>query len=368
MIIGIPKEVKEFEYRVGATPALVNSLVQAGHKVLVEEGAGIGAGYPDALYREIGALIASRSDVFSSEMIVKVKELQSSEYHFLKEGQLLFCFLHLAPDPKQTAALLEKKIIGIAFETVTDSEGRLPLLTPMSEIAGRQAVQVGACALQMNNGGKGVLLGGVPGVHPAHVVILGGGVVGTEAARMAMGLGASVRIFDSNINRLRALDLRFGPNLKTLYSNSYEIEKACIEADLLIGAVLVAGKRAPRLVTREILGRMEPGSVFVDVAIDQGGSAETSRPTTHGNPTYIEEGVIHYCVTNMPGASARTATQSLSNAIGPYVLAVANKGWRQALSDDPGLLSGLNVCLGSVTHPEVAHDLGYSFVPPVRLL
>jgi alanine dehydrogenase len=270
----------------------------------------------------------------------------------------------LAPDPVQAKVLLEKKVVGIAYETITDSKGALPLLTPMSEIAGRIAIQAGACHLQMDKGGKGVLLGGVPGVHPAHVVIIGGGVVGTEAARMAMGLGASVRILDTSLERLRALDARWGPNLKTLFSTPYEIEKCAEEADLLISSVLIPGKRAPKIVTRSMLRKMEPGSVFVDVAIDQGGSSETSRPTTHASPTYVEEGVIHYCVTNMPGASARTSTLALTNATNRYLLTLANLGVRQALKEDPGLRNGLNVCHGHVTHEAVAHDLNRPFVSP----
>lgn len=340
------------------------ALVQAGHRVLVETHAGEKIGFSDDAYRDAGAQIVNGpADVFEAEMIIKVKEPQVQEFEHLKENQILFCYLHLAPDPEQTRALIEKKVIGIAYETITDAAGRLPLLTPMSEIAGRVAVQAGAWALQMVNGGKGVLLGGVPGVHPAHVVIIGGGVVGTEAARMAMGLGANVRILDTNLDRLRQLDLQFGPNLKTLFSTPYEIEKCAVEADILIGSVLIPGKLAPKLITRPLLRKMAPGSVFVDVAIDQGGCSDTSRPTTHGEPIYTEEGVIHYCVANIPGACAKTATVALTNATTFYALTLANKGFPDALKEDPGLKNGLNVYLGHVTNKAVAEDLDYPFVP-----
>jgi alanine dehydrogenase len=369
MIIGIPKEVKEYEFRVGATPSMVFSLVAAGHIVFVQTGAGEKVGFSDHDYLQAGAKIAADAkQVFTAEMIIKVKEPQAQEFELLKEGQILFCYLHLAPDPVQTKALLEKKVVGIAYETVTDSFGNLPLLVPMSEIAGRVAIQAGANALQMNHGGKGVLLGGVPGVHPANVVIIGGGVVGTEAARMALGLGANVKILDTNLNRLRKLDALWGPHLKTLFSTPYEIETCIRSADLLIGSVLIAGKLAPKLVTRKFLSQMEKGSVFVDVAIDQGGCSETSRPTTHGKPTYVEEGVIHYCVTNMPGAFAKTATVALTNATCRYALMLANKGYRQAFREDPGLQNGLNVCLGHVTNLAVAHDLNLPYTEAAEMV
>jgi alanine dehydrogenase len=369
MIIGIPKEIKEHEYRVGATPSMVRAFVDAGHAVTVQKDAGAKIGFTDEMFLEAGAKIAgSAKEVYQSEMIIKVKEPQSSEYPYLYEGQILFCYLHLAPDPEQTKHLLQSKVVGIAYETVTDSAGRLPLLVPMSEIAGRIAIQAGAVSLQMNNGGKGLLLGGVPGVFPANVVVIGGGVVGTEAARMAMGLGANVTILDRSLDRLRYLDAMYAPQLKTLYSSATEIENVLKTADLVIGAVLIPGKTAPKLITRQMLRNMLPGSVIVDVAIDQGGCSETSRPTTHGNPTYVEEGVLHYCVTNMPGACARTSTMALTNATMEYALQIANKGYRQALKENAFLREGLNVCHGKVTNAFVAHDLGYSYVPPVEVL
>lgn len=369
MIIGIPKEVKNHEYRVGATPDLVRMLVELGHRVLVQTNAGTKIGYTDEMYEKAGATIVPTAEkVYEAEMIVKVKEPQSSEFPLLREGQILFGFLHLAPDPEQLKHLLERKVIGIAFETVTDREGRLPILTPMSEVAGRIAVQAGATALQMANGGKGVVLGGVPGVAPAKVVVLGGGVVGTLAARVAMGCGADVTIFERRLSRLRELDDHFGPQLKTLYSTPAAIEESIISADLVIGAVLIPGKKAPRLITEEMVKKMSRGSVFVDVAIDQGGCSETSRVTTHSEPTYIVHNVVHYCVGNMPGACARSATQALSNTLTPYVLNLANLGYKKALRRDPDLLNGLNVCLGHVTNEHVAEDCGHKYYPPGQFL
>lgn len=369
MFIGIPKEIKNHEYRVGATPAMVRAFVEAGHKVVVETHAGTQIGFTDEMFRLAGAnIVATPVDVYKAEMIIKVKEPQESEYPLLKEGQILFCYLHLAPDPVQTDALVKSKVVAIAYETVTDTQGRLPLLVPMSEIAGRIAIQIGATTLQMNNGGKGLLLGGVPGVFPARVVVIGGGVVGTESARMAMGLGANVTIIDKDLNRLRALDALFGPHLTTLYSSSLAIEEALVQADLVVGAVLIPGKTAPKLITRQMVKRMSPGSVIVDVAIDQGGCAETSKPTTHDDPTYVVDGVVHYCVTNMPGACARTATQALTNATMDYAMAIANKGYKLAMKENPGLRHGLNVCHGQVTNLSVAHDLEYAYVAPESLL
>lgn len=364
IVIGIPKEIKNHEYRVGATPAVVTAFVASGHKVLVETMAGAKIGFTDDLYAKAGAqIVGSAQEVYSkADMIVKVKEPQSAEYKLLREGQVLFTYLHLAPDPEQTKALLEQKVIGIAYETVTDIEGRLPLLTPMSEIAGRIAIQAGATALQIANGGKGVLLGGVPGVAPGKVVVIGGGVVGTESARMALGLGADVTILDTNLGRLRSLDALYGPRLKTLYSSPAALEECLVHADLVIGAVLIPGKLAPKLITRQHLTLMSPGSVIVDVAIDQGGSAETSRPTSHSEPIYTVDGILHYCVPNMPGACARTSTQALTNATMSYALRLANKGYKQALKEDKGFKNGLNVCLGKVTHPDVALDLGLEYV------
>lgn len=369
MLIGIPKEIKNHEYRVGATPAMVRLLVEAGHKVLIQKDAGTKIGFTDAMFAAAGAkIVNSASEIYACELVIKVKEPQDSEYPLLREGLILFCYLHLAPDPKQTQQLIERKIVGIAYETVTDTLGRLPLLVPMSEIAGRIAIQVGATSLQMNNGGNGVLLGGVPGVFPGQVTVLGGGVVGTEAARMAMGLGASVTIIDRDLNRLRALDALFGPHLKTLYSTPSAIEESITRSDLVVGAILIPGKTAPKLITRNMISKMMPHSVFVDVAIDQGGCSETSRPTTHTDPTYIVDNVVHYCVTNMPGACARTSTQALTNATMEYALKIANSGYKKALMDHPGLRNGLNVCLGHVTNEHVAEDLNYPYVPAEKML
>ncbi|MBA3958409.1 MAG: alanine dehydrogenase [Parachlamydiaceae bacterium] len=369
MLIGIPKEIKNHEYRIGATPSMVRMLVEAGHTVRVQRNSGTQIGFTDEMFSAAGAqIVNSPADIYACEMVIKVKEPQESEYPLLREGQILFCYLHLAPDPVQTKHLLESKVIGIAYETVTDNHGKLPLLVPMSEIAGRISIQVGATSLQMNHGGKGVLLGGVPGVFPGRVTIIGGGVVGTEAARMALGLGASVTIIDRDLNRLRTLDSLFGPHLKTLYSTPSNIEESIVRSDLVIGAVLIPGKTAPRLITRDMLRKMTPGSVFVDVAIDQGGCAETSRPTTHQDPTYVVDGIVHYCVTNMPGACARTATLALTNATVDYALKIANKGYKQALSEYSGLRDGLNVCLGNVANEHVAADLGYKYVAPNKLL
>ncbi|MEI8301398.1 MAG: alanine dehydrogenase [Chlamydiota bacterium] len=369
MLIGIPKENKNHEYRVGATPSIVEALVKAGHSVLVQTDAGSKLGFTDELYEQAGAkVVETLAEVYVADMIVKVKEPQPIEYPLLKEKQVLFCYLHLAPDPEQTKVLLEKQVIGIAYETIYDAHYRLPLLTPMSEIAGRISIQAGAASLQMANGGRGVLLGGVPGVAPANVLIIGGGVVGTESAKMAMGLGARTTIMDTNLNRLRELDLVFGGRLQTLYSNTQNLEEQLKTADLVVGAVLIPGKTAPRLITRKMLKTMKAGSVIVDVAIDQGGCCETSRPTTHSNPTYVEEGVVHYCVTNMPGACALTSTLALTNATFPYMMKLANLGYKKALLADPLFLEGLNVCLGHVTHRGVAHDLGYVHVDPKELL
>jgi alanine dehydrogenase len=369
MLIGIPKEIKDHEYRIGATPGMVRALVENGHKVRLESNAGVMIGYTDDMFRHAGAeIVKSHSEIYQAEMVIKVKEPQESEYSLLRKGLILFCYLHLAPDPIQTKQLLEKQVVGIAYETVTDAHGRLPLLVPMSEIAGRIAIQVGATCMQMNHGGKGLLLGGVPGVSPANVVVIGGGVVGTEAARMAMGLGANVTIIDKDLNRLRQLDALFGPHLKTLYSISTTIEEAVANADLVVGSVLIPGKLAPKLVTKEMVKKMHPGSVIVDVAIDQGGCCETSQPTTHTHPTYLVDDVIHYCVTNMPGACAKTATQALTHATMDYALMIANMGYKKAMQEHKGLLNGLNVCHGHVTNEHVAMDLGYPFVDPLTLL
>ncbi len=321
------------------------------------------------MYVQAGAQIVPTAEkVYEAEMIVKVKEPQSSEFPLLKQGQILFCFLHLAPDPEQLKHLIERKVIGIAFDTVTDPDGRLPILTPMSEVAGRMAIQAGATALQMANGGKGVLLGGVPGVATAKVVVIGGGVVGTEAAHVALGCGADVTILERRLSRLRELDDLYGPHLKTLYSTPYSIEESVTGADLVIGAVLIPGKKTPKLITESTIKKMSRGSVFVDVAIDQGGCSETSRPTTHSEPTYVVHNVVHYCVANMPGACARTATQALTNTLIPYVLNIATHGYKKALKNDVGLQNGLNVCLGKVTNPHVAEDCGYEYFPPSQFI
>jgi alanine dehydrogenase len=363
MIIGIPKEIKNHEYRVGATPGLVSELTQAGHTVYVQTMAGHKIGFTDDMYMHAGAKISPTAEHLygEAELIVKVKEPQGSEFPLLCKGQILFCFLHLAPDPEQLQHLIQRQVVGIAFETVTDKEGRLPLLTPMSEVAGRIAVQAGATSLQMANGGKGLLLGGVPGVPPAKVTILGGGVVGTQVARMAMGFGADVTILEKKLSRIRELDDLYGPRLKTIYSAPASVEEMVVTADLVIGAVLIPGKKAPKIITKEMVKKMSPGSVIVDVAIDQGGCSETSKPTTHSDPTYMIHQIVHYCVANMPGACARTSTQALANATAPYVMEIAEKGYKKALKDDPGLKNGLNVCLGHVTNAFVAQDCNYLY-------
>ncbi|MCP5503751.1 MAG: alanine dehydrogenase [Chlamydiales bacterium] len=369
MKIGIPKEVKDHEYRVGATPAMVKALRKGGHEVLVQKDAGSKIGFENEDYERTGAtIVPGPEEVYTADMIIKVKEPQPSEYPLLKENQILFCYLHLAPDPKQTEALLKQKVVGIAFETVVDYKGRLPLLTPMSEVAGRISIQAGANALHMASGGRGVLLGGVPGVSPGKVVIIGGGVVGTQAAKMGVGLGADVTILDSNLQRLRELDDLFEGKLKTLYSTPVTIEEELINCDLVIGAVLIPGKLTPKLITKEIVKKMKHGSVIVDVAIDQGGCAETSRPTTHSNPIFVYDDVVHYCVANMPGACARTATIALTNSVLPYALRIAEMGYKKALLSDPYLRPGMNVCLGKVTNEHVAHDLNYDFHDPEEVL
>ena len=370
MRIGVPKEIKTHEYRVGLTPAGARELVTHGHQVLVQQGAAAGIGIADDAYRAAGAAIApDAAAVFAAaDMIVKVKEPQPEEIARLREGQVLFTYLHLAADKTQTAGLIRSGAACIAYETVTDRHGGLPLLAPMSEVAGRMSVQVGAHCLEREQGGAGILLGGVPGVPPARVVVIGGGVAGTNAARMAVGLEASVIILDRSLTRLKELDLQFGPRATTEFATAEAIERAVLGADLVIGAVLVPGAAAPKLVSRALLKRMRPGSVLVDIAIDQGGCFETSRPTTHSAPTYVEEGVVHYCVTNMPGAVARTSTFALTNATLPFVIALAEKGWRGALRDDPHLRNGLNVHAGQVTYAAVAHDLRLAYVAAETLL
>jgi alanine dehydrogenase len=366
MIIGVPKEIKNHEYRVGLTTSSVRELVFNGHSVLVEKNAGSGVGIQDADYIKAGAqIISTPEEIFAkAEMIVKVKEPQPNECLMLRPGQILFTYLHLAPDLAQTKALMNSGCIAIAYETVTDRRGGLPLLAPMSEVAGRMSIQAGAHCLEKAQGGSGVLLSGVPGVTAGRVVILGGGVVGTNAARMAMGLEAHVTVIDKSLDRLKELDLQFGPSLHTIYATIDSIEEHIVKADLVVGAVLVPGGAAPRLVTREMISKMKPGSVIVDVAIDQGGCVEGAKPTTHANPTFNIDGVIMYCVANMPGAVARTSTFALNNATLPFTLALANKGWKKALLDDEHLRNGLNVCEGKITYQAVAntHQLPYS--PP----
>jgi len=368
--IGIPKESKIHEYRVGLTPEGVRELVTRGHAVVVERGAGAGVGWDDAVYRSVGAVIVdTAAEVFGlADMIVKVKEPQPNEILLLRRDQILFTYLHLAADKVQTQGLMKSRSTCIAYETVTDAAGTLPLLAPMSEVAGRMSVQVGAHCLEREQGGAGILLGGVPGVPPAKVVVLGGGVSGTNAARMAVGLEASVTIIDKSLPRLKELDLQFGPRATTLFATTAAIEQVVLAADLVIGAVLVPGAAAPKLVTRDMVQRMRPGSVLVDIAIDQGGCFETSRPTTHHDPTYVEHGVVHYCVTNMPGAVARTSTYALTNATLPFVLALAGKGWRQAMLDDPHLAAGLNIDAGRVTHSAVAEALEMRLTPVREVL
>ena len=360
MLVGIPKEIKAQEFRVGLTPGSVRELTHHGHEVIVETGAGAAIDFTDQQYERAGAAIADTAEaVFErAEMIVKVKEPQAKECARLKEGQVLFTYLHLAPDPRQAEALMKSGAVAIAYETVTSPRGGLPLLAPMSEVAGRMSIQAGAHCLEKAQGGRGLLLGGVAGVAAAKVVVLGGGVVGTNAARMAMGLEAHVTVIDKSLDRLQALDLQFGPMLNTIFSTVDNIEAQVKEADLVIGAVLVPGASAPKLVTRAMIAGMKTGSVVVDVAIDQGGCFETSRPTTHAEPTFVVDEVVHYCVANMPGGVARTATEALNNATLPFVLALADKGYRRALYEDPHLRNGLNVHSGRITQAQVAEALG----------
>jgi alanine dehydrogenase len=370
MLVGVPREIKDNEFRVGLTPSAVRELVSHGHKIIVQAGAGETIDLTDENYRAVGAEIVSEaSEVFArADLVVKVKEPQPQEIAMLRRGQVLFTYLHLAPDKGQTEGLINSGCIAIAYETVTDERGGLPLLAPMSEVAGRMSIQAGAHALEKEAGGRGVLLGGVPGVPPAKVVVLGGGVVGMNALRMALGLEADVTVIDKSLPRLKELDLAFAPALKTRYATTDAVEESVLTADLVIGAVLLPGAAAPRLVTREMVRAMRRGSVVVDVSIDQGGCFETSRPTTHSNPTYVVDGVVHYCVTNMPGAVARTSTFALNNATLPFSLALADRGWRKALADDGHLRDGLNVCDGEVTYKAVADAHGFEYVAPAKVL
>ncbi len=370
MLIGVPKEIKTHEYRVGLVPASVYELVHQGHRVIVESGAGEGILCSDSLYEEMGAMIVpSAKEIFEqADMVVKVKEPQPNECKMLRPGQVLFTYLHLAADPALTDLLLESGCIGISYETVTDDRGGLPLLAPMSEVAGRLSIQVGSHCLEKAEGGRGVLLGGVPGVPAGQVVVIGGGVVGTNAVRMAIGKEARVTVLDKSLHRLRELSDMFGSQISTVYATHFSVLEAIRDADLVVGAVLIPGAAAPKIITREMLKTMRPGSVVVDVAIDQGGCLETSRPTTHSDPTYVEEGVLHYCVTNMPGAVPRTSAFALNNATLPYTLQLANKGALNAMRENPHLLNGLNVFQGKVVHKAVAESTGHGFVNPASVL
>jgi len=370
MLIGVPKEIKNREYRVGLTPASVRELIVNGHQVIVQQNAGLEIGFADDMYVAAGAEIKSTAaEVFAAaDMIVKVKEPQPVECEMLREGQILYTYLHLAPDPVQTQGLIKSGAIAIAYETVTDNFGGLPLLAPMSEVAGRMSIQAGAHALEMSQGGRGMLLGGVPGVAPAKVTVIGGGVVGTNAARMAVGMGAEVTILDRSIRRMQQLDDIFQGRVKTVYSTQDAVEEYVLAADLTVGAVLIPGAAAPKLVTRDMITRMPRGSVLVDVAIDQGGCFETSKATTHENPTYVVDDVVHYCVANMPGGVARTSTLALNNATLPHAVAIANKGWQQALKDDAHLLAGLNVCEAKITYEAVARDQNLDYVPALEAI
>ncbi|MCY7375649.1 MAG: alanine dehydrogenase [Pyrinomonadaceae bacterium] len=370
MKIGLPKEIKDNEYRVGLTPAGVNALVGAGHEVFVQKTAGEGSGFSDENYVKAGGKMLDTADEIwqTGEMIVKVKEPVAPEYPRMRENQLLFTYLHLAPEFELTKQLLERKVTGVAYETITDKKGTLPLLTPMSEVAGRMAVQVGATFLEKMNGGRGILLGGVPGVPAANVVIIGGGVVGTEAAKMAVGLGAKITIIDINLDRLRQLDDIFLSKVQTLASSPYAIHEAISHADLVIGGVLVVGAAAPKLLTRAMLKDIPNGAVLVDVAVDQGGCFETTHATTHSNPTFYEEGVLHYCVANMPGAVPRTSTFALTNATLPYALSLANKGFEKAIQDDQGLAEGVNTYAGKLTYKAVATSQNLEYTPLESLI
>ncbi|RQR36143.1 alanine dehydrogenase [Burkholderia sp. Bp9143] len=370
MLIGVPKEIKNYEYRVGLTPAGAHELTRHGHRVLVQRGAGTAIGLLDDDYMAAGAALCDDArDIFArADMIIKVKEPQAAECAMLRRGQILYTYLHLAPDPEQAAALVKSGAVCIAYETVTGPGGGLPLLAPMSEVAGRMSIQVAATHLESPRGGRGVLMAGVPGVPAAHVVVLGAGVVGTGALQMAVGLGARVTVLDTNVARLRQLDLVFANRITTVCSNAHTIDEAVRDADVVIGAVLVPGASAPRLVTRDMIATMRTGAVVVDVAIDQGGCFETSHATTHAQPTFVVDGVVHYCVANMPGAVARTSTFALNNATLGHALAIADKGWKRAMADDPHLRAGLNVCDGHITYEAVALALGLPYVPAEDLL
>lgn len=370
MLIGVPKEIKNFEYRVGLVPGSVRELISHKHKVIVEKGAGDKIGFDDQAYTQVGAqIVDSAEEIYrQADMVIKVKEPQPQECRMLRAGQLLFAYLHLAIDPEQTRLLQESDCVAIAYETVTDNKGGLPLLAPMSEVAGRMSIQAGATCLEIKNGGRGILLGGALGVTPAKVVVLGGGVAGTNAVRIAIGMGAQVVVIDKMLGRLYHLDSQFGSKVSTIFSTTDAIEEHVLEADLVIGAVLIPGASAPKLVTKKMLKSMRNGAVIVDVSIDQGGCCETSKPTTHDHPTYIIDGVVHYCVTNMPGAVPRTSTFALNNATLPFALALANRGYQAAMREDFHLMRGLNVCRGKITYKAVADALNQPYTPPEQLI
>ena len=365
MLIGVPKEIKNFEYRVGLVPSSVRELIKNGHQVIIEKDAGLKIGFDNHAYEQVGAKIAPTAEAVFAEadMIIKVKEPQPQECKMLRENQVLFTYLHLAPDPEQAKLLQQSGCVAIAYETVSSQSGGLPLLSPMSEVAGRMAIQAGATSLEIKNGGRGVLLGGVPGVAPAKVVVIGGGVVGTNAVRVGMGMGAHVVVIDRSLERLYQLDLQFGSKINTIYSTLDAVEEHVLSADLVIGAVLIPGASAPKMVTRSMLSRMQPGSVIVDVSIDQGGCFETSKPTTHAEPTYVVDGVVHYCVANMPGGVPRTSTFALNNATLPFALALANQGYKEAMKRNAHLRNGLNICQGKITYRAVAEALNETYKP-----
>lgn len=370
MLIGVPKEIKNYEYRVGLVPGSVRELIVHGHQVMVQKGAGEKIGFDDNAYQHVGAdVIESAEEIYqTADMIIKVKEPQPQECRMLRENQVIFAYLHLAPDPEQAKLLQESGCIAIAYETVTNKQGGLPLLAPMSEVAGRMAIQAGATSLEIKHGGNGILLGGVPGVAPAKVVVMGGGMVGTNAVRMAMGMGARVVVIDKSLERLYHLDLQFGSKISTIFSTTDAIERHIQNANLVVGAVLIPGASAPKLVTRKMLSQMQAGSVVVDVSIDQGGCFETSKPTTHEKPTYIVDNVVHYCVANMPGAVPRTSTFALNNATLPFILALADEGYKAAMQRNPHLLNGLNVYRGKITYQAVADALHQSYVPAKQVI
>jgi alanine dehydrogenase len=370
MIVGVAREIKDNEYRVGLVPAGVKALKDEGHTVLIERGAGAGSGISDEEYAGAGARIVDDAGQLwaQAEMVIKVKEPIEPEYERMRDGQILFTYLHLAPAPALTQKLVEKKVTGIAYETITNAKGQLPLLVPMSEVAGRMSIQVGAAYLEKPNGGRGVMLGGVPGVLPAKVVIIGGGVVGSNAAKVAVGMGAQVTVLDKNLDQLRYLDDIFGSRIRTLVSNSYNIWNAVENADLVVGAVLIPGASAPKLIPRAMLSSMHKGAVIVDVAVDQGGCVETSRPTTHSNPTFVVDDVVHYCVANMPGAVPRTSTFALTNVTTPYAVKLATRGFKKAIESDPGLKAGVNTFGSHITYQAVAESQGLAYTPLEELM